>query len=286
MYGAPFEDVAMRLILPLALAAAAVASTRLLTEQLQLLRTLLFVAGATFVCAYVLQAGSRYQTVPALYFLALAAGLCVARALAGELLLTSLRRRLMIAGAAVSILAVFVGASPNQVTPYRGRLLEEAISSEAPDARTIFIASSEVGDAFPLVNETGVLWGSRFPALWLSPYVATKLDDEGGPNDDIARFALEATVDDLIAFEPDVVFIDEATEGPHYDEAPLDYLAFWDHDPRFFSFWKSYQRRGMAGGFGVYVRATAPSPGSKNTRSNGRADPLGCILAEVIGSYC
>jgi len=286
MYGAPFEDVAMRLILPLALAAAAVASTRLLTEQLQLLRTLLFVAGATFVCAYILQAGSRYQTMPALHFLALAAGLSVARALACELRLTSLGQRLVVAGAAVSILAVFVGAWPNQVSPYRGRLLEEAILSEAPDARTIFVASADVGDAFPLVNETGLVWASRFPALWLAPYIATKLDDAGGPDDDIARFALEATVDDLIAFEPDIVFVDEAPERPHYHEAPLDYLAFWDHDPRFFSFWKSYQRRGTAGGFGVYVRATTPSPGSENTRSNEQADPLGCILAEIIGSYC
>jgi len=260
MYGAPFEDVAMRLVLPLALAAAAVASTMFLTEQLQLLRTLLFVAGATFVCAYVLQAGSRYQTVPALHFLALAAGLSVARALAGELLLTSLGRRLMIAGATVSILAVFIGTSPSQVSPYRGRLLEEAISSEVPDARTIFIASADVGHAFPLVNETGFLWASRFPALWLSPYVATKLDDEGRPNDDIARFALEATVDDLIAFEPDVVFIDEAPEQPHYDEAPLDYLAFWDHDPRFRRFWRDYMRRGTAGDFGIYVRNGVATP--------------------------
>jgi len=286
IYGVPFEDVAVRLILPLALAVAAVASTRLLTEQLQLLRTLLFVGGATFVCAYVLQAGSRDQTIPALHFLAFAASLSVARALAGELRLTSSSQRLVVAGAAISMLAVFVGVSPNQVTPYRGQLLAEAISTEAPDARTILVASADVGHGFPLINETGLVWASRFPALWLSPYVATKLDDEGGPNDDIARFALEVTVDDLIAFEPDVVFVDEAPERPHYDEAPLDYLAFWEHDPRFFRFWKSYQRRGTAGDFAVYVRTPTQSPGSKNTRSNGRADPFGCILAEVIGSYC
>lgn len=290
IYGVSFEDVVVRLILPLALAAAAVVSTRLLTDQLQPLRTLLFVAGATFVGAYVFQAGSRYQTMPALHFLALGAGLGVARALAGELRLAPPGQRLAVVGAAVSILAVFVVAWTNQVTPYRGRLLEEAISSEAPDARTIFIASAEVGDAFPLVNETGFVWGSRFPALWLSPYVATKLDDEGGPDDDIARFMLEATVSDLIDFEPDIVLVDEAAERAWYRGPPLDYLAFWDHDPRFRRLWRDYVRRGTASDFGIYVRATGPSPQSEDTSPNdpdvGRADPLGCVLAEVIGSYC
>lgn len=286
IYGVPFEEISARLILPFVLAAAAVASTSLLTEQLRLLRTLLFVAGATLVCVYVLQAASRYQIIPALHFLSLAAGLGVARALAGELRPASVLQRLVVSGAAVSIMAIFIGVWPNQVTPYRGRMLEEAISSEAPNARTIFIASADVGNAFPLINETGFVWASRFPALWLSPYVATKLDDEGGPDDDIARFALEATVDDLIAFEPDVVFVDEASERPHYKGTPLDYLAFWDHDPRFFRFWRSYQRQGAAGDFGVYVRSAAPSSGAVNTRSNDQADPFGCILAEVIGSYC
>jgi len=294
VYGVPFETIVGRLSLPFVLAAAAIAGTRLLTEQLQVLRTLLFVAGATFVCAYILQAGLLYQTMPALNFLALAASLAVARALTGDVLLQGFGQRLVVAGAGAAILAVFAMVCSNQTTPYGGRLFEEAIAVEAPQARSILIASTDVADAFPLVNQTGLVWASRFPSLWLSPYIAAKLDDEGGPADDIGRFALDAFVSDLIAFSPDIVFIDEAAERPWYRAPPLNYLDFWDHDGRFFGFWKAYERRGSTGDYGVYVRVAVPSPGSgtspRSTRSNerddDRSDRLDCITAEVVGGYC
>jgi len=294
IYGVPFATIVGRLILPFALAAAAIACTRLLTEQLQLLRTLLFVAGTTFVCVFVLQAGQLYQTMPALNFLALAAGLAVARTVAGEVRFESFGQRLVVGGAAVAILAVFAGVWSNQLAPYRGHLFEEAIAAQAPQARSILIASTEVADSFPLVNETGLVWASRFPSLWLSPHVAAKLDDEGGPADDIGRFALDAMVGDLIAFAPDIVFVDEADERAWYRSRPLDYLDFWENDPRFLRFWKAYERRGSTGGFGIYVRVAVPSPGSgsaaQRPRSNDRQDDRPkrpeCILAEVINGYC
>jgi hypothetical protein len=293
IYGAPFESVVARLVLPFALATVAVASTRLLTEHLQQLRPLLFVAGATFVCGYVLQAGLSYQMMPALNFLALAAGLGVVRTLAGEVRCETLGQRLVVGGGAVLILAVFAGALPSQYPRYDGRPFEEAIASEAPDAHTVFIASTEVANSFPLVNETGLVWASRFPSLWLSPYVATKLNDEGGPDDDIARFVLDATVSDLIDFEPDVVFVNQAAERSWYRGAPLDYLAFWDKDSRFRRFWRSYEPRSAVGDFGVYVRSAAPLTGSELPPERSSTDPdvdrpksLDCIQAEVIGSYC
>lgn len=288
IYGVPYGTVLVRLIVPVVLAGAAIASTRLLSERLQLLRTLLFVAGATFVGTYVLQSGLHYQTMPAQNFLALAAGLVVARVLAGEVRLENFNQRLVVAGAAGAILAVFAGVWSSQVAPYRGRPFEAAIAKEAPGAHSFFVASADVADSFPLVNRTGLIWASRFPSLWLSPYVATRLDEGGGPGDDIGRFALDATVSDLIAFRPDIVFVNQASERPWYRGAPLDYLAFWDNDPRFFSFWKEYERRGSVGDFGVYVRGAAPKSASsaRTNRDADRSDPFGCILADVVNSYC
>lgn len=257
-YGVALEDVLTQLILALALAAVAVASARLLTEQLNLLRSLVFVAGSTFACVYVLQAGNRYQIVPGLSFLALAAGFCLARVVAGEVRLVGLRLGLVAAGAAVAISAVFASVWTVQVAPYSGRIFEEAISAEAPGARTILIASAESAHSFPLVNDKELIWASRFPSLWLSVHVANKLDEDGAPIDDIARFELETTVSDLIDFQPDIVFVNEAPERPRYTGAPLDYVRFWNNDIRFQRFWRAYERRGMAGEFGVYVRVDPP----------------------------
>lgn len=258
LYGVPVEEVAVQLILPIALAVTAVANARLLTEKLNLLHILVFVAGVALVCAYALQAGFRYQVIPALCFMALAASFGLARVVAGEVRFDNQRQRLAPAAAAFAILAVFAGAWP-QSPAYSGQLFEEAIAAEAPNGRTIFIASNAKADPFPLVNENGFIWASRFSSLWLSPYVATKLDEEGGPGDDIARFELDATVTDLIDFQPDIVFVDEAPERPYYRGAPLDYLSFWGNDGRFFGFWKNYERRGTAGDFAVYVRKKEPA---------------------------
>ncbi len=287
-FGVPVEDVAVQLILPFVLAAIAVVSAPLLSARLLLLRTLLFVAGATFTCAYVLQSGERYQVLPALHFLAFAAGLGVTRVLAGDVSIKTSPWSLASAGgAAMAILAVFVGASAHQSVPYRGTPFEDVIAAEAPDAKAIFIASTDIADSFPLVSESGLVWASRFPSLWFSPHIATKLDDDGRAIDDIARFVLGATIDDLIDFRPDVVFVDQASERSWYREEPLDYLVFWDTDPRFESFWKGYERRGATGDFGVYVRAAVPVPDSSgNVRDADRADPFGCILADVINSFC
>jgi hypothetical protein len=270
---------------PVLLGAVAVASGRLLSERLLALRTLLFVAGVTLICAFVLQSGETYQSIPALNFLALAAGLGLARWLAGDVRIEAPAPWSAVAGAGVAIMAVLAGAGSNQIVTYRGHAFAESIAAEAPGARSVFIASSDVGQAFPLINETGLAWASRFPSLWLSPYVATKLDDEGGPNDDIARFMLKANVDDLIEYEPEIVFVDEAAERPWYRGKPLDYLDFWDNDGRFFAFWKRYERRGDVGDFAVYVRTALPGAASEAPDVD-RADPFGCILAEVVDSYC
>jgi hypothetical protein len=80
-------------------------------------------------------------------------------------------------------------------------------------------------------------------------------DETGAPNDSVGRFALDATVDDFIAFAPDIVFIDESPERPHFKGKPLDYVLFWSTDGRFARAWKGYERRGDTAGFGVYVKS-------------------------------
>ncbi len=253
-YHLSFEDVGVQLILPSALAVAALAGTGLLSPQLQLLRTLLVAAGAGFLFAFIVQAGYPYQLIPALFFLGLAAGLGVAEALAGDVAWAGMGQRIVMAGSAIAVAIVLLTAGSKQSVEYRGQVFEEAIAAEAPGARSIFIASTSVFHAFPLVEEKRLVWASRFPAQWLAPYVATTLDANGGPGDSVGDLALKATVSDLISFAPDIVFVDENPEQLHFRGPPLDYIDFWSSDARFQNFWQSYEKRGVAGGFGVYVR--------------------------------
>ena len=255
LYGQSAEDVTLRLILPAILAVLAVAATELLGPQLQLLRALLLAASAAFLFIFVAQAGFQHQAMPATFFPALATGLGVAQALAGNTELRGLARRFVAAASTIAVAAVFAAAAAKQFVPYRGEPFERAIAAEAPKARTIFIASTSSSHPFPLVEEQGFVWASRFPSQWLAPFAAMTRDETGAPNDSVGRFALDATVDDFIAFAPDIVFIDESPERPHFKGKPLDYVLFWSTDGRFARAWKGYERRGDTAGFGVYVKS-------------------------------
>jgi hypothetical protein len=253
-YGQSAADVTLRMVLPCALAVLSLAATQLLSPQLQLLRALLLGGGGAFLFVFIVQAGYRHQIMPATFFLALAAGICVAEVVAGHLVFRGVAQRLMAAASAIAVAAVLVAAASTQFVEYRGGPFERAIAAEAPKARSIFIASTSNSHPFPLVEEQGLIWASRFPSQWFLPFTATTLDESGVPVDGVGQLALEATVSDLIAFAPDIVFIDERPERPDFRGEPLDYVDFWNKDVRFPIPWKAYERRGDADGFAVYVR--------------------------------
>jgi hypothetical protein len=149
---------------------------------------------------------------------------------------------------------VFAVAGAPQSNVYRGEGFEQAIAAEAPQAKTIFIASTDVRHPFPLVEEKGLIWASRYPAQWFAPFIARTLGQDGAPGGIISRDALEATVGDLIAFAPDILFIDENPNPRYFSGRRLDYLDFWGNDTRFSRFLELYERRRAVDGFGVYVR--------------------------------
>ena len=253
-YGQSAEDVTLRMVLPSVLAILSVAATQLLSPQLQLLRALLLAAGGAFLFGFIVQAGYQHQMMPATFFLALATGIGVAQVFAGHMEFRGVARRWVAAGSTIAVAAVFAAAASTQFVEYRGGPFERAIAAEAPQARSIFIASTSVAHAFPLIDQNGLVWASRFPSLWLAPFIATTLDESGVPVDGFGQFALEATVSDLINFAPDIVFIDERPEQPNFRGRPLDYVTFWNKDVRFPRAWKAYERRGDADGFSVYVK--------------------------------
>ncbi|MDK2759576.1 MAG: hypothetical protein KYX66_22900, partial [Blastomonas fulva] len=61
-------------------------------------------------------------------------------------------------------------------------------------------------------------------------------------------------VDDLIAYRPERVFIDENRRKLFFGGEPFDYLAFLRQDARFAAAWSCYARIGSRRGYGVWAR--------------------------------
>jgi hypothetical protein len=191
-----------------------------------------------FTLAYALQPGFEYQFLPAASALMVGMGLVV---VASRSRIARLVALCVIATQLLHVLPASVGD--------RASFLSALLDRHRPDARSFFIASTNVSSAFPLAIERQLQWTSRFPTQWLAPHVA-----EHGWNTPIAEMARRLVVDDLIEGRPDIVIIDTRPKQSYFKGAPLDFLAFWNTDPRFGPLWSEYRRVGNHFGFEVWVR--------------------------------
>jgi hypothetical protein len=210
-------------------------------------------AALGFLLAFLIQAkGFAYHLLPARITIELIFGVAIAALAAGVLKFGRIAAWAKFAAAAC--LAVIAGNAVLNPAARYPDFFAQAIAAHALEPRSVFIASTNVSHGFPLTIEHGLAWGSRFPAQWLAPYAAANLDAEGAPADDLSRFALQATIDDLIRFEPQLVIIDERTKQAYFRAAPLDFQRFWQNDPRFGHFWCNYQLRARERGFSFWER--------------------------------
>ncbi len=210
------------------------------------------VAGGFILSYFIQYKGFTYQILPARIF----AGLACAAAVSGIVAQMPFTRwpsvTRFLAGSSILIAAVDFGFHP-QIYPNDGRVFEAGIARYAPGTRSIFIASTRVSHGFPFTLNRNLVWASRLPAQWLTPYVASKWQGGTLPPDDIVARALDWTVTDLVKLHPDIVFIDEGTEQFYIPGGRFDYVKFWSNDPRFAALWTRYERRASMNGFAVYT---------------------------------
>jgi hypothetical protein len=215
------------------------------------LAALAFVASAGFLAAYFLQAkGFYYQIVPAQIFAA-AGGIFALAGILGTWNTGEARKSPVIPSIVAFAIALFCFSSQTYVS--RGPAFSAAIAQYRPDARSVFIASTNVSNGFPLAVQENLVWASRFPALWLVPYVADRWRDGPLPGDPVIAYALDALVTDLQKFHPDVIFINQSSTQDYIRGGTFDYLKFMNQDPRFAAIWNTYELRGQVGKFAVYV---------------------------------
>lgn len=219
----------------------------------RLLPAVFLAAAIGFLISYFLQAkGYFYHLLPAVVFASLAAAAAFANLFTAKPE-NSVSPLVKMLPAFMMAVVLFLTWKP-QIYFYAGQPFEDAIDRHKPGTKTVFIASANVFQPFPMVVKRGLVWASRFPAQWLIPHVSHHWPGTGPlPDDRIIRTALETAVSDLEKFRPEIVFIDRRSGQDYVKDGSFDFLAFYGQDPRFAGIWASYVKRGETAGFDVYV---------------------------------
>jgi hypothetical protein len=207
---------------------------------------LVFAAGATL--AYLLQGkGWFYQRVPAvvataLALLAMAAAAVQAAARPLRSGRAALAPKVVATVAAAALLALgFLSAvqfaQRIKVAIAPERTLEARLAGliRAEGARSYVAFSRTLGLGFPVVNETGVVWASRFVSTW-ALYGEHLRTERAGPGTVAATAPVAGRwmVEDFLAVCPELVVVD--------DRDGLDYPRLLGAaDPRFVPVWSAYQ---------------------------------------------
>ncbi len=207
---------------------------------------LVFAAGATL--AYLLQGkGWFYQRVPAvvataLALLAMAAAAVQAAARPLRSGRAALAPKVVATVAAAALLALgFLSAvqfaQRIKVAIAPERTLEARLAGliRAEGARSYVAFSRTLGLGFPVVNETGVVWASRFVSTW-ALYGEHLRAERAGPGTAAATAPVAGRwmVEDFLAVCPELVVVD--------DRDGLDYPRLLGAaDPRFVPVWSAYQ---------------------------------------------
>jgi hypothetical protein len=207
-------------------------------------------AALGFLLSFFLQArGFQYQILPAISISTIAAAIAILGILANVTASKAYRSAAVVLG-----LLVAIWSCPPQIYEGRHTIFEPALDRYAPAAHSILIVSTRVSDGFPFVLEKGMVWASRFPTLWLVPYVSAVWQKGDLPNDPIVKAALNWTVSDIDSMRPDIVFIAQGEAQPYVVDRKFDFLAFFNNDPRFAKIWREYELREQTINFAVYTR--------------------------------
>jgi hypothetical protein len=232
---------------------------RSLTDYDLMLTLVVFAATSTVVC-FIDGKDWYYHRLPATVATVLALLLWTATELVQRR--WKIRWPLLVAGLAVTVFCVSSiqrlepevvdAVAPQQTTVDR---LEQIIRAE--HARTYIAFSEWIALGFPVVNETGVTWASRFDSMWAlkGEIWRARIDPAAAKEWPIARWVAH----DFIAGCPDLAVVD-TRETTRY----IRVLSA--ADPAFARAWSRYRpiasfdglvvyRRGKAGCFDVWVAA-------------------------------
>jgi hypothetical protein len=227
-------------------------SWRRLPERNLLLTMLVFAVTSTMIC-FVDGKDWFYHRLPATVVTILAL-ICWAVSLLVHRAPEERGARLPVIAAAIALLVFLVGAFQRiqpelatAVTPERSTVarLEELVRQE--HAHTYVAFSEWLALGFPVVNNTGVSWASRFDSMWAlkGELWRARFDPTTASEWPIRRWVTH----DFIAGCPDLAVVDTRES--------VNYLAVLTaSDPAFARVWTQYRKIASFDGLDVYRRTT------------------------------
>ena len=223
---------------------------RSLADYSLMLTLVVFAATSTVVC-FVDGKDWYYHRLPATVATVLALLLWTATELVQRR--WRIRWPLVVAGLAVSVFCVssirqLEPEAIDAVAPSRTAVdrLEDIIRAE--HARTYIAFSEWIALGFPVVNETGVTWASRFDSMWALKGEVWRagFDPQAAKEWPIARWVAH----DFIAGCPDIAVVDTRETTPYIKVLSAA-------DPAFARAWSRYRPIGSFDGLVVYRRGAA-----------------------------
>jgi hypothetical protein len=173
--------------------------------------------------------------------------------------------------------------------------LVAAVRRHTPPGGSLYAFSYTIGSSFPLVNYSGVRWASRFPHLWI---IEAAYNDElhaPGPlrfhqraeMNAAERYLNDAVSEDLTRYRPDVLMVlRHARDIQENSLRRVDYVAYFDRDPRIAGELRQYRLAEEVGQYLFYVRAASPDqPGLPPKSEPGRYDvvrPVTSVGAQAL----
>jgi hypothetical protein len=232
----------------------------------------LVVAGYGFLVAVAAQhKGWSYHYYPlnACAFLLVLSTLCVRRRIgAGGAVL-----RQAVRGIYAILLALFVAVemieAAKRVTgalaPREAReVAVRAAVRQQQGARSILVLSSQLRDAFPLVNDTGLSWRGGYPNLWVPLVYYRSNVGPGLPTEYRSirgmavpeRVAFERVVRDMVLGSPDVLVVESPSLNEQRTRFPggFDFLTYFAQEPTFAEALRSYRQVAEVSGLLVLRR--------------------------------
>ena len=129
----------------------------------------------------------------------------------------------------------------------------------------IYLMSTSVTPAFPLVNLSGARWSSRFCCLWLLPgfYSAEERATRPFPYhsredmSELERYLVNAVVADLEAAPPALLIVDVSPQKQAFRTSAFEFLSYFRRDPRFAAIFSEYSELSPVGSYRVFRRRGA-----------------------------